>query len=108
MRKTLTAITALALLVGAAALVGVPGAAHADRKNPLAGQPSLRHRLGDVAYNVVFHSAPYRATGEFHWHVHVLPKVTTRAGFELGTGVLINVVAPELAASELRAAATAI
>jgi UDPglucose--hexose-1-phosphate uridylyltransferase len=37
--------------------------------------------------------------------VHVLPKVTTRAGFELGTGVLINVVAPELAAAELRAAA---
>ncbi len=69
---------------------------------------SLRHRLGDVPYNVVLHSAPYRATGDYHWHVHVLPKVTTRAGFELGTGVLINVVAPELAAAELRAAAGAI
>lgn len=66
---------------------------------------SLRHRLGDVPYNVVLHSAPYRATGDYHWHGHVLPKVTTRAGFELGTGVLINVVAPELAAAELRAAA---
>jgi UDPglucose--hexose-1-phosphate uridylyltransferase len=69
---------------------------------------SLRHRLGDVPYNVVLHSAPYRATGDYHWHVHVLPKVTTRAGFELGTGVLINVVAPELAAAELRAAAAAL
>jgi UDPglucose--hexose-1-phosphate uridylyltransferase len=69
---------------------------------------SLRHRLGDVPYNVVLHSAPYRATAEYHWHVHVLPKVTTRAGFELGTGVLINVVAPELAAAELRAAASAV
>jgi UDPglucose--hexose-1-phosphate uridylyltransferase len=69
---------------------------------------SLRHRLGDVPYNVVLHSGPYRATADYHWHGHVLPKVTTRAGFELGTGVLINVVAPELAAAELRAAAGAI
>ena len=62
----------------------------------------LRRRVGDVSYNLVFHSAPYRAEGRYHWHVHVLPKLTTRAGFELGTGVLINVVAPETAAGELR------
>lgn len=60
--------------------------------------------LGDVAYNVVFHSAPYRASGPFHWHVHILPCLTTRAGFELGTGVMINVVGPEKAAEDLRAA----
>jgi len=67
----------------------------------------LRAVVGDVAYNLVFHSAPYRAQGEFHWHVHVLPKLATRAGFELGTGVYINVVAPEDAAQELRAARAA-
>lgn len=64
----------------------------------------LRATAGDVAYNVVLHSAPFRARDDFHWHVHLLPKVTTRAGFELGTGVLINVVAPEQAAMELRQA----
>ncbi len=64
---------------------------------------ALRARLGDVAYNVIFHSAPYRTAGDFHWHAHVLPKVATVAGFELGTGVVINVVAPEDAASSLRA-----
>ncbi|MCK4176346.1 HIT domain-containing protein [Aciditerrimonas ferrireducens] len=64
----------------------------------------LRQRLGDVAYNVVFHAAPYRAPEPYHWHVHILPKLTTRAGFELGTGVAINIVAPETAAAELRAA----
>ena len=63
---------------------------------------SLRAHLGDIAYNLVFHSAPYREHGRFHWHVHILPKLTTRAGFELGTGVMINVVPPEKAASELR------
>jgi UDPglucose--hexose-1-phosphate uridylyltransferase len=61
----------------------------------------LRQRLGDVPYNLVFHSAPYRVSGPYHWHVHIWPKLTTLAGFELGTGVLINIVPPEDAAQEL-------
>ncbi|MEO5680228.1 MAG: HIT domain-containing protein [Acidimicrobiales bacterium] len=68
------------------------------------GLAALRAALGDIAYNVIFHSAPHRAAGDFHWHAHVLPKVTTFTGFELGTGIVINVVAPEVAASSLRAA----
>ena len=67
----------------------------------------LRERLGDVAYNLVFHSAPYRASEPYHWHVHIWPKLTTQAGFELGTGVLINIVAPEQATEELRIAVPA-
>ena len=69
---------------------------------------ALRHSLkalvgtiGDVAYNLVFHSAPYRMGEPFHWHVHVVPKATTRAGFEMGTGVAINIVPPETAAQDL-------
>ena len=58
--------------------------------------------VGDVPYNLVFHSAPYRAAGPYHWHVHVVPTLTTPAGFELGTGVMVNVVAPESAAADLR------
>jgi UDPglucose--hexose-1-phosphate uridylyltransferase len=73
-------------------------------RNALAG---LEHDLGDVAYNVVFHAAPYRASAPYHWHIHILPKLTTRAGFELGTGVYINVVSPERAAEELRGAVQA-
>jgi UDPglucose--hexose-1-phosphate uridylyltransferase len=65
----------------------------------------LREHLGDVAYNVVFHAAPFRSEGQFHWHVHLLPKVTTQAGFELGTGVPINICPPEAAADELRSTA---
>ena len=63
----------------------------------------LRAVLGDIAYNLVFHSAPYRAPEPYHWHVHIVPKLTTVAGFELGTGVLINIVNPEQAAEELSA-----
>ncbi len=59
---------------------------------------------GDIAFNLVFHTAPSHHTGMYHWHVHLFPKLTTTAGFERGTGVMINIVAPEQAAAELRKA----
>lgn len=63
---------------------------------------TLVRLLGDAAYNIVFHTAPHRSEEPFHWHVHVLPRLTSVAGFEAGTGVLINIVAPEQAAEDLR------
>lgn len=68
---------------------------------------AMRDRLGDVAYNVMFHSAPFRSNSDFHWHVHVVPKISTRGGFEMGSGVLINVVPPERAADDLRSSVVA-
>ena len=65
---------------------------------------ALREHVGDIAYNLVFHTAPHRHDGLFHWHVHLWPKLVTVAGFERGTGVLINIVAPENGAQELRSA----
>ncbi len=61
----------------------------------------LRRHVGDTAYNLVFHTAPHHHEGPFHWHVHIVPRLTSLAGFEQGTGVLINIVAPELAARHL-------
>ena len=62
------------------------------------------HRVaGDHApYNLVLHSAP-PGVDDFHWHLHLLPRLTTYGGFELGTGVIINVVDPDRAAEALRA-----
>ena len=65
----------------------------------------LRRASGDTAYNLVFHSAPHHHRALFHWHVHVLPRTTSIAGFEQGTGVMINIVPPEHAARELRSVA---
>jgi UDPglucose--hexose-1-phosphate uridylyltransferase len=65
----------------------------------------LSDGLGDVAYNLVFHTAPHHHAGTYHWHAHIWPKLATTAGFERGTGVLINITPPELAAQELRRAA---
>jgi UDPglucose--hexose-1-phosphate uridylyltransferase len=53
--------------------------------------------------NLWVRTAP-RDAAEFCWHIDILPRLTIRAGFELGTGVDINVYPPERAASDLRAA----
>jgi len=36
------------------------------------------------------------------WHVDILPRLTTIAGFEFATGMAINTVLPERAAERLR------
>lgn len=63
---------------------------------------SLSGALGDVSYNLVFHTSPHQhRDGHYHWHAHVWPKLTTIAGFERGTGVMINITAPETAADRI-------
>ena len=61
--------------------------------------------LNDPDLNFFIHTAPLRGAREYrfyHWHVEVLPKITVPAGFELSTGVDINVINPEWAAGVLR------
>lgn len=58
----------------------------------------IKLRLGDPDYNFFIHTSPLKRQkqfGHYHWHIEVLPKITTGAGFELGTGVEINTVLPE-------------
>ncbi|HHY35505.1 MAG TPA: galactose-1-phosphate uridylyltransferase [Firmicutes bacterium] len=56
-----------------------------------------------LSYNMVWHSLPdgKHQVPEYHWHIHVFPRLTTMAGLELGTGVFINPTAPEVAAGLL-------
>jgi len=56
---------------------------------------------GPPELNLWVATAP-RGAESFHWHVDIAPKLTIKAGFELGTGVDINVYPPEQAASDLR------
>jgi UDPglucose--hexose-1-phosphate uridylyltransferase len=53
--------------------------------------------------NLWVRTAP-RGVEEFCWHVDIVPRLTIRAGFELGTGVDVNTYPPERAASDLREA----
>jgi UDPglucose--hexose-1-phosphate uridylyltransferase len=51
--------------------------------------------------NLWVRTAP-RGAENFHWHVDIAPRLAVKAGFELGTGVDINVYPPEKAAADLR------
>jgi UDPglucose--hexose-1-phosphate uridylyltransferase len=53
--------------------------------------------------NLWVRTAP-RGAEEFCWHIDLVPRLTIRAGFELGTGVEVNIYPPERAASDLREA----
>jgi UDPglucose--hexose-1-phosphate uridylyltransferase len=60
--------------------------------------------LGKVGYNYLLHTQPFDTScyDYYHWHIELFPRTTKVAGFEWSTGVFINTVAPETAASELR------
>jgi UDPglucose--hexose-1-phosphate uridylyltransferase len=58
---------------------------------------------GPPELNLWVRTAPHGAE-RFHWHVDIAPRLTIKAGFELGTGVDINIYPPERAAADLREA----
>ncbi len=65
----------------------------------------LKIRLNDPDYNLFIHTAPAKNPNLFshyHWHIEILPKTNVLAGFDLGTGIVINPVSPESAAEFLR------
>jgi UDPglucose--hexose-1-phosphate uridylyltransferase len=63
---------------------------------------ALAKRFGESPeLNLWVRSAP-RGAEHFAWHIDIAPKLTIKAGFELATGVDINVYPPERAAADLR------
>ena len=64
----------------------------------------LGDRLDDPDYNFMIHSAgPKHADApHLHWYVRIAPRLTTRAGFEIGSGISINPSLPEDDAARLR------
>jgi UDPglucose--hexose-1-phosphate uridylyltransferase len=64
----------------------------------------LHDRLDDPDYNYVFNTAAQCRADEphLHWHVQIQPRLTARAGFEIGSGMRINPFLPEDNAELLR------
>jgi len=65
----------------------------------------VEKNLHDPDYNFFIHTAPMQNKENYrhyHWHIEITPKVTIKAGFELGTGMDVNVVDPDEAAKILR------
>lgn len=73
----------------------------------------LLHKvLGEPSYNLILNDSPnllpqanyWKSISlDYHWHIEITPRIFRRTGFELGTGFHINTMAPEKAASILRA-----
>jgi UDPglucose--hexose-1-phosphate uridylyltransferase len=64
----------------------------------------LYQGLGNPAYNLVIDSTttydeddPY-----YHWHIRIIPRLTTIAGFEMGSGIYITTALPEETAAYMR------
>ena len=64
----------------------------------------LKLSLEDPPFNFVIHSTPWNksANTRYHWHIEIMPQLARAAGFEWGSGMHINPIAPEAAASLLR------
>jgi UDPglucose--hexose-1-phosphate uridylyltransferase len=87
----------------------VPRRPQARFEDDETGAAMLRNALRTLAarfdgppeLNLWVRTAP-RGAEAFHWHVDIAPRLTIKAGFEMGTGIDINVYPPERAASDLR------
>lgn len=61
---------------------------------------SLGSDMNHPAYNFYIHTAPKRH--DMHMHIEICPRINKWAGFELGSGIIINTMPPETAAEYYR------
>jgi UDPglucose--hexose-1-phosphate uridylyltransferase len=66
----------------------------------------LDETLNDPSLNFYIHSAPVKKDGEnldyYHWHIEITPRLSLYGGYELGSGMVIDIITPEAAAEYLR------
>ncbi|MDI6799729.1 MAG: galactose-1-phosphate uridylyltransferase [Actinomycetota bacterium] len=55
--------------------------------------------LNDPSYNLYIHSDGFDdgAGCYYHWHIEMIPRLINLAGFEMGSGMMINIASPEKA-----------
>lgn len=65
---------------------------------------AIDSRVPGASYNLVTRAFAVRAPEEkgYHWHLDVLPRLVRPDGFEVGSGVPVNPLPPEVAARDLR------
>ncbi len=64
----------------------------------------INETLKNPSINFWIHCLPttYEDTKHYSWHIEIAPRVSRYGGYELGSGVVIDVVSPEKAAAYLR------
>ena len=60
--------------------------------------------LENPPLNLYIHTLPtiLEDSAAFHWHLEIIPRLSNYGGFEMGSGVIINVMSPEEAAHYLK------
>ena len=56
----------------------------------------------DFNYTIITAPAENAGVKYYHWYMSIVPRLTQVAGFELGSGILVNTVQPERAAEFMR------
>lgn len=74
-------------------------------KNLKVTMEKVYHGLGEPDFNYVLRSGrPEEADSPYvHWYVSIVPRVAMASGFELGSGIYLNPLAPERSAAFLNA-----
>ena len=65
----------------------------------------LNKGLNNPPFNYWIHTLPHHQeenSESYHWHIEVAPRVSKFGGYEMGSGVVIDVVSPEVAAAFLK------
>ncbi len=67
----------------------------------------LEQVVGGAQYNYFLHSIPHGEEHDdckpsYHWHLEICPRTSIPNGFELGSGLFVNTISPEIAAEKLR------
>jgi UDPglucose--hexose-1-phosphate uridylyltransferase len=65
---------------------------------------ALATATGGAPLNFWLHTAPADLRGPFHWHLELAPRLSTLAGFELGTDIALVAADPVAGAARLREA----
>ncbi|MBM3283234.1 hypothetical protein FJY90_03180 [Candidatus Gottesmanbacteria bacterium] len=70
----------------------------------------LKIKYNDPQTKKIYGTAPFAYNFYIHhaknWFIRIIPRLVHRAGFELGTGLSVNIIDPTVAAEELRKIAT--
>jgi len=65
----------------------------------------LNRGLNNPPFNFWIHTLPHHHQDDndyYHWHIEIAPRVSKFGGYEMGSGIVIDVVSPEVAAAFLK------
>lgn len=65
---------------------------------------NLEANVPNMPLNWYIHTLPttHKGSSSYHWHLEITPRLANYGGFELGSGIIIDIMSPEDAAEYLR------